>query len=327
MIGQPAFTARPSRGGGIVSCTIGVDQFAFRASDTCEIVRAEKMHRAPGPGGAAGTIAMDGEAVPVYPLETSLGRPATRAASARPAGHIVITRGLAGSAGWLVDRITRSAVDAVSPAPLPHLVGRDATRWFEGLLRVGDRLLLLISPENLDPRSPAGGGAPVAADPGWPSADGAARAQEDQGPPLVVLFFSPGLPHSGAPRSALSARRIAAVIQSVPVIPVPGSAPHIAGVIMWRDEAVPVIDARTTRDRGLTEHARFIVARWGSARRGGHVAFECAGAVVLHQPTREDRQIEDCTAAPFVTGVFGVGGDPVAFLDLDAMLETFSGDN
>ncbi len=317
----PAAAARTPHAGGIVSCTIAGDQFAFRASDACEIVRAEKVRRAPGPDNAVGTIEMNGEAVPVYPLDAALGRPAGRAGSGRVAGHVVITRGRAGSAGWLVDRITRSAVQAMSPAPLPPMVGPLATRWFEGLLRVGERLLLLIAPEDLDPRSGADAGAPARVQLSAPPAGSLAPGPEDQGPPLAVLFFSPALPRCGAPQCALSARRIAAVIQSAPVITVPGSARHIAGVVMWRDEAVPVIDVREAHGRPAPEHARFIVARCGS---GGHVAFECAGGVMLHQPTRQDRQIEDGPVAPFVTGVFGIAGDPVALLDLDAMLAAFS---
>jgi chemotaxis signal transduction protein len=327
MIDRATSTPRAGSDQTIVACAIGDDQYALRGADACEITRADRLRRAGGPEGAVGTLDLHGETVPVFSLATVLARP-PRAAVPRGASdkHVVITRGSAGLVGWLVDRTTRSSIAGRSELiPLPAILGPGATRWFEGLLRIGDRSLLVLTPANLDPREssqPATTDRAVAV----PPASAGPAIGEDSRPPLVVLFSTIALTPSDARRYALSARRVAAVIHSVPITPVPGSAPHIAGLMWWQDAVVPVIDVRDPSCRAaLAEHARYLVARYGPASND-LVAFAVSAGVALHQPTRADRALDVAidSMPPFVAGVFNVGGDPVALLDLPAMTAALS---
>lgn len=324
-------TAGGSHAGGadsVVACTIGDEQFALRGADACEIVRADRMRRAGGAESFLGMLYLNREVVPVYALAAALARPTPSSTGSRPGGnHIVVTRGAAGMVGWLVDRIARPATDGGAQViPLPAIVGPVATKWFEGLVRIGDRSLLLLSPANVDPRAPT---RPARDDGAGPAPGVATRAAADEGrSPLVLLFSSPALPPCGTPRFALSARRIAAVIRSQPVTDVPGSARHVRGVIVWRDTAVPVIDARGKTDlRVPANDDRLVVARCGAAMGGALVAFPIGTDVTLHQPTRADRAADDTRNSnrPFVAGVYSVAGNRVALLDLEAAIASLAG--
>ncbi len=66
------------------------------------------------------------------------------------------------------------------------------------------------------------------------------------------MFSSPALPGCEAPRYALSARRVVAVVPSLAITPVPGSTAPIVGVAVWRGQVTPVVDFRGTRPDGGT---------------------------------------------------------------------------
>ncbi len=326
---QTADASNPRRADSIVACTIGDEQFALRGTDACEIIRAERIRRSAGTETVVGTLYVNRESVPVYALAAALDRPAKSSAGSRPGGHhVVVTRGSTGMVGWLVDRIARPALgDGAQVIPLPAIAGPIATTWFEGLVQIGDRVLLVLSPANLDPRAPSRAGSIVDRVP-LCAAGPADAPVDDTGSPLVLLFSSPALPRCGAPRFALSARRIAAVIRSQPVTVVPGSARHVRGVIVWRDAAVPVIDVRGETDRrAAANDDRLVVARCGAAMNGALVAFPIGVEMTLHQPTRADRQMDEAAESntPFVAGVFSVAGTPVALLDLEAAVAALAG--
>jgi chemotaxis signal transduction protein len=305
--------------GDIVSCVIGGEQYALGGGHIREILRVERMRCGSRPGGAAGVVTIGGETVPVYSLASILDQQSGPADASRPAGsQIIVTHGSRGAVGWLVDGVARSRLPAdARVTPLPPLVGPPATRWFEGLLEIEERSLLVLSPEHLDPRAPS---PPpdrdhrVSASPPTlttrPPRGGAAR--------LVVMFSSPALPRCGAHRYGLSARRIAAVIPSLPICVVPGSAPRVTGVAAWRGGVMPVMDFRDACDRPAIERERLLVVRSG----GALVAFPVEAEMALHQATRDDREADDerDSNPPFVAGTFIVAGSRLALLDLDALL-------
>jgi chemotaxis signal transduction protein len=314
---------------GLVSCIVGATQYAMRGTDIREIVRAERMRRTSLPGtpgrrdGTIGTLAINGDTIPVYALSAILdGVPP--AESAAPTGHhIVVTPGAQGPVGWLADRVVRSQLtDRLDVLPLPVVIATGAAAWFEGVLIVDGTPLLLLAPRQLDPRATRQRpDAPVtAAEPDDPSAP----MRGDAGPPLVVKFSSPALPSCGSARYALSARRIAAVVQSLAITPVPGCPPHLSGVAVWRGQVTPVVDFRSADERRTAVGGnRFLIARCGRPLRGGSVAFAVDSELVLHKPTLEDREVDDAEPTPaFVAGTFNVSGDRLALLDLDTLLLT-----
>jgi chemotaxis signal transduction protein len=139
----------------------------------------------------------------------------------------------------------------------------------------------------------------------------------------VLLFSTRALPPSGVQRYAISARQVVAVVESLPVVRVPGSLPHMRGIAVWRGDVVPVIDFRGEEARAGRVSDRYLIARCGPGHAGAPVAFGVDPAIVLHRPTRDDRENPGVAEAPpHVTGFFGVGGEPIGLVDLDALIDT-----
>ena len=309
--------------GGLVSCVVGARQYAMRGTDVREIVRAERMRRSNGRDGTVGTLSVNRETIPVYSLRATLDGASPSESASTTGHHIVVTPSTGGPIGWLADRIVRSHMtDELEILPLPPVVATVATAWFEGLLIVDGTPVLLLSPRHLDPRA-----ARDRAETEAPCEMLETAPTPPSGhhrPPLIVMFSSPALPQSGAARYALSARRIAAVVQSLAVTPVPGCPPHVAGVAVWRNHVMPVVDFRSTDERNAAASgSRYLIARCGRSLRGGSVAFHVDSELILHQPTRDDRKVEDIDSPPpFVAGTFTVSGERLALLDLDTLLLT-----
>ena len=85
----------------------------------------------------------------------------------------------------------------------------------------------------------------------------------------------------------------------------------------------PLIDFRDPDDRDRdTDRQRCIVAQCGARLSGTLVAFPIDSEIALHRPGAADRQVSDVPRPPFADGMFGVGGELVALLNLDALLTT-----
>lgn len=313
--------ARHSSGlDGLVCCDVGTEQYALRGSNVKVVARAEQMDVATG-GAQLGTLRHRGETIPVFGLAALLDRAANVPS---PRDHIVVSAGAAGPIGLLVDRLARlpEAVGAAI-APLPPVVGPTASAWFEGLVTLGDRACLVVSPAGLDPSAP-----PALRRPSFEpmSKTAGAGAAAD----IVVVFSSPVLPAIGVRRYALSARLLGAVVQSLARVPLPAHPPCVKELASWRDAAVPVLDfstpesaprvEATARASGLRARERYLVVGGGSTRQPAYVAFAVDDDVTLHRATREDRLVASPALPEFVRGVFAAGGENVALLDLDALL-------
>jgi chemotaxis signal transduction protein len=318
-----------SIGDGIVRCAIGLEQYALRSGDVRHITRAEQLQAGAGPDGRVGTIRVGDETVPVF----ALGRVLRRPQSGSDDGHHIAVTGEPGAlVGWLVDRIVRMALpDSTHVVALPAVLGTRATTWFEALIAVGDESVLLLSPALMNPLAPAF----ERAEPGEvfvaPAAAGGSVPE-----PMVVIFSSPALrlapealaqdrrselapdvDPSRVTRYALSGRQIAAIVQPLPVIAIPGSARHVKGVAWWRQAIVPVIDFRN----GSGEHSpcpRWIVAQSSHRPAESLVALPIDSDVRLHRASADDRRIER-DGGLFARGVYSINNEPVALLDLEAL--------
>jgi len=104
---------------GLVCCTAGEREFALRAADVRQILPAEQMRLAAGEDTLAGTLDLDGQAVPVFRLESILGRTASPQYVLDPVScHIAVTGAIDDhvaiyvlAAGFVLDN---HACDAVS---------------------------------------------------------------------------------------------------------------------------------------------------------------------------------------------------------------------
>jgi chemotaxis signal transduction protein len=309
-----------SRDEGLVCCTVGDRQYALRGADVRQIVRVEKMRAAAGGDSKAGTLDLAGQPVPVFRLGSVLNRMASqRPASASGGHHIAVTGEGSEIVGWLVDRVVRTPLsDDAQVAPLPAVVGPTATSWFEALVKLGGTSLLLMVPQYLNPMAQRklrpGAGRP-AGSPAAPAKTG------DSAEPIVLLFSTPALPRCSATRFALSGRQVAAIAQPMSPIPVPGCAPCITGVVWWRDLVVPVIDFRGAGEHNdAPQRRRQLIAQCGPRLGNTLVAFAVDSEITLHRPDTGDQKTAGVPCPPFAAGVFDIGGEPVALLDLDALL-------
>jgi chemotaxis signal transduction protein len=303
---------------GLVCCTAGDREFALRGADVRQIVPAEKMRAVGGDDMIAGTLDLDGQAVPVFRLESVLGRTASPRHPRGGSCHIAVTGDGSEIVGWLVDQVVRTPLsDDTKMSPLPAIIGPAARSWFEALVKRDGTSMLLIAPQYLNP---------LAQQTVNPNAR-AAFAPVGQGKtadasePIVLLFSTPALPRCAATRFALSGRQVAAIAQPMSTIPVPGSATYVTGVAWWRDLVVPVIDFRgwSEQDDGA-ERRRQLIAQCGPRLGNALVAFEVDAEIALHRPGAGDQKAAGVQCPPFAAGMFDIGGEPVALLDLDLLL-------
>jgi len=302
----------------LVCCWIGDKQYAFHDTAVRQIARVEKMRSDGTADGRAGVLDVGGQTVPVFRLGDILTRGAQSTSSHGSGNHIAVTGGANELTGWLVDYIERTTVPAGAPvASLPSVIGPRASAWFESLVWLGTTSVLLMSPRYLNPlnrRRPK-------VDVSKPSAAGAKRQTSEAGERVVLLLSTPALPPAGAPRFALSGKRVAAITQPIPGIQVPGSAPHVTGVSWWRNAVVPVIDFRGPGDHDDTEERRrCVIAQCGPRLGNTLVAFPVDAEIAMHRPGAGDRQVTGMSCPPFISGMFEIGGEVVGLLDLDALL-------
>jgi chemotaxis signal transduction protein len=299
----------------LVCCWVGEKQYAFYDTDVRQIARVEKMRAETAADGRAGVLDVGGQPVPVFRLSSLFARGSSRAAQSG-GHHIAVTGTRRDMVGWLVDRIVRTTLPQDTHiGSLPILVGPVAANWFESLVKIGGTSVLLMSPRTLNPaaqRRPR---------PEPPKAAPAVRRKGDATERVVLLFSTPALPSAGAARFALSGKRIAAITQPMPTIPVPGAAPHVIGVSWWRNAVVPVIDFRGSGERDeAAERRRFVIAQCGPRLANTLIAFPVDAEIAMHRPDGSDRHVANGDCPPFVGGMFEIGGEVVGLLDLDALL-------
>jgi chemotaxis signal transduction protein len=305
-----------SRDEGILRCSVGQEQYAFRTIDVRHLARAEQIRDDANTDGRVGVLKLAGLSVPVFALGRALGRPGPTPVRI-PDQHVAVTGGRDGLVGWLVDKIARTAsLPREAVAPMPRSVGMPASKWFEALVTFGpDDSALLISPEYLNPLVTLDvepDTAPVV--PRMP-----ARASEQRAEVVAVLFSTDSLPPSPAGRYALSGRQVAAVVQPVAPIPVPGASRHVIGVTRWRQSVVPIVEFRHTPQRSPSDGRR-LIAQTGPGGAESLVAFSINTEVVMHRPEANHALIADAACPPFCSGMFDVDGEVVGLLDLEALL-------
>jgi chemotaxis signal transduction protein len=204
----------------------------------------------------------------------------------------------------------------VAVVSLPVVVGPIAELWFEAIVKFADTSLLLIAPQHLNPSSYRSSRAD-----GARAFRGPTSRIDNATERMVLLFSTPALPRCEARRYALSGRQIAAIVQPLSPMEVPGSAPHVTGVAWWRDGVVPVIDFRGRGEHGdAATRRRCVIAQCSTRLGGALVAFSVDADIALHRPAVDNRQVPGLPRPAFVSGMFEVAGEAVALLDLDALL-------
>lgn len=303
----------------LMRCSTGHGEFAVRSDDVRHVARAEQLRDEAAADGRVGALSLGSQLVPVFSLEQTLGLTA-HSRRTQADQHIAVTGEGANLVGWLVDQLTREPASGVKMSPMPPAVGGRACQWFEAVVRYasGD-VGLLLDPRQLSPL----GHHAVAAHRHAAAFTSPALGHVSSAEPVALLFSTAAFPSSAIDKFALSGRQVAAIVQPTGTVAVPGCAPHVSGLMIWRDAAVPIVDYRAN-PRDQSRQWRRLIARCG-ARSQWLVAFAIDDEVVMHRPGADNRPIDGAAGPPFASVLFDVNGDRVALLDLDALVPGLSG--
>ena len=283
-------------------CLVGADQYAVRGADVRLVARAEQLTPQTGGDGRVGVLPRAGGDVPVYSLPSLLGG----ARDTRTADRHIVVIGSGDALALLVDRVVRAPAGSARELPLPTAAGRQAARWFSGLLTLSETSCLVLNPSGL---RPGAWSAPPGAGPLRRAHGRAPAAVED----LAFVFTSEAVPTCDGARQAVPASRLAAIVQSLPLVAVPGVAAHVAAFAAWRDAAVPVVDY--SRGFVATQTARrFAVLVAGDAAL---IAVPVDADAELRRAAPQDRRAGGTVLPAHVKGMFDTGGGRVALLDLE----------
>jgi chemotaxis signal transduction protein len=236
--------------------------------------------------------------VPVFSLAGRLGRPVEGGGSLQ---RIVVLNSLAsplpaGKAGggqpWamLVDRVSQViSVPADRVVPLPLVVVNPAASYFQGVIRLGKELILLLSPEHLHPDW-----RPTDLQPfGYTPLD-FARDRQGKPPTLnpeskiqnpkskigsrgqIMLFSTTETRQDERPLAyGWSISQVPEILTPLPLVPVPAAPDFVLGLTNWRDRPVPVLDLDARlgmgpgTSRSVNGQARFLIVRDGGDANGG----------------------------------------------------------
>jgi chemotaxis signal transduction protein len=268
-----------------IRCTTGSETYALDMASVYSIQRSDNLHLEPGVKNTLGWFPVRDEQAPVFGLAESLGHPGQSQFAGR---RVVLMNPLPGKTGmWglLVDQVSQvfsTSYQALNPLPGALCAGEH--RYFGAALQTEDELVLMLEPAGIYPPGiyPAGvyldQPLPVAGDirevrfakepVSKPAGGQAAAARRIRGQKQLIVFALPGENHKL--QYALSITQVLEILAPLPVIPVPGAAPYIPGLVNWRNHPVPLIDLQ--RRLGLEvvrapDLARLMIVRAQSKKR------------------------------------------------------------
>lgn len=233
----------------------------------------------------------------------------------------------------LVDRVSQvNKVQADQMMPLPPIPVSPHADYFECVIKVDERLILLLSPERLHPEALADVRAKVdettnpAAVPGTspsePNFTGSHRSHAQ----IVVFQVTEPHPTERAMSFGLSISQVREIAESPPIIPIPGAPASVSGLVDWRGLPVPIIDvaerlglAQAPADR----RTRLVIARdRGTSGRGVLVGLTSRPAIrllrlpVAHLPSKRPLHLD-----PALTrGVFELESETLVIPDIREIL-------
>jgi len=260
MLEHPS-TSPPLR---FVRCEAGNQRFALDTVWVRSIQRVDRLRPNPAELDARdqpmGWVEGPPGEIPVYRLATLLGLPAQSNGRHR---RVLVLQPVAGTpaAGepWAlqVDRISQVIVAlADRVTTLPPVLAQPGNRFFQGVVRLGETLILLLAPDRVHPQAGWPALDPELTPPGPPFAGpagarpagararaGAVGAAARPGRGRMLLFTSrPPAPGSRPVVYGLSITQVPEVLVPGTIVPVPGAPPYVRGLINWRHHPVPLID-------------------------------------------------------------------------------------
>lgn len=249
LVDSPIVRETGSREGTLwLRCQSGPITSLIAHSGVSSIHRREHWEPVSGEAALAGWLVVPGSRVPVYHLAALLGQPWSQ----QPRSALrVRTAGPQFAVG--VDSLSRLTLPAgTQHAALPWVLRKSVRNAVAAIADTGQGLAICVDVELLNPAlNPAmdGGVSHMAASArqpgmGFAGARGPAAAAVTPGAVGKLLAFHLPGPVAGGttPLIGLSFLQVLEVAESLPYLPLPGSAAEMPGLVWWRDHPVPFVD-------------------------------------------------------------------------------------
>lgn len=268
---------------GLLRCRVGGEAYGFEMSAVVGVIHVSSMLRpvAAAPREPVGWVASPNEPdVPVYRLADCLHHECSQTESGQ---HVVVVRSSLGPQGYLVDSVSRElSIPAEQVHACPELLNDPARRLFNSVVLVresghDDSLILVLSPERLHRDA-----VPLLTNSHSPTAissEHSGNRRADSAPPAmrcetnsdrIILFPLANSRIDGYELlCGLSIAQVVEILEPLPINSIPFAPPQVAGFVMWRGQALPVlqlsrrlgvVDAATTSRMMIVRHGQEFLA-------------------------------------------------------------------
>lgn len=216
--------------------------------------------------------------------------------------------------------------------PLSPILVSPHADYFECVIKVDERLILLLSPEQLHPEALADVRAKVDETTNPAAIPGTSRSEPNPIDPhhshgqIVVFQVTEPHPTERATSFGLSISQVREIAESPPIIPIPGAPASVSGLVDWRGLPVPIIDI--AERLGLAQapadmRTRLVIARdIGTSGKGALVGLISRPAIrllrlpVAHLPFKRSLHLD-----PSLTrGVFELESETLVIPDIQGIL-------
>jgi len=283
----------------------------------------EQLHQQQGAeGGTIGWCMSGSDKIPVFRLAALLHRPYD---ASQAAGKIVVLNTQPQPWAVLVERIENvMQVTAADVLPLPAMARNPAAPFFDGVVQSPDGMMLSLLPEGLRPQATTRAvyaslaSLPESSSPavGTPSAAG-------QTGKIICFSTADSAGHASAITFGLSVSQVPRVLQSFSLLPIPGAAAFVLGLVDWQGYPLTVIDL--SRRLGgaaspVMSDSRLFIVR--ASTRQAFVSFPVRPQVrvrslpIAHQPSGRALPLQ----AALLRGKFDLTDETLVIPDIDSLL-------
>ncbi len=337
----------------LIQCTVGDETYGLDMSWVRNIQRADRLRpvleaEADNTAGLVGWLPGHQSNIPVFSLAKRLGTPAL-AVKGGALQRIIVLPSPTPPSGpkdqgeqlWalLVDHVSQVIqVPTDRFYPLPPVVANPVTNYFEGIIRLEETLILLISPAWLHPDTASNISHSQTTDSesqiltekpefGFKEPESKNPKPEIQNlkssTGRIMIFSTPHPePHDQILSFGLSLTQVPEILRSRPLIPVPAAPLFVLGLINWRDRPVPVIDLEARL--GLTSqtpplvngYSRLMIARETFVGFPIESGVQALRLPLAHQPSSQTLALDQ----NLVKGMVDIEGATLVLPDIQEIL-------
>ena len=304
-------------------CVIADETYCLNMSWVRGIQRTEQFHQQQGAeGGVIGWYMSSAGKIPVLGLAAQLHRP-YEAGQAK--GKIVVLNTQPQPWALLVERLESVLqVSAADVVPLPALARNPAAPFFDGVVQTPDGMMLSLVPEGLCPQAAtrAVGASMASRSEICPPTVGTHAAAGHTG--KLICFSTADSPvQASAITFGLSVSQVPCVLQSFSLLPVPGAAAFVLGLVDWQGYPLAVIDL--SRRLGgaaspVMSDSRLLIAR--ASTRQAFVSFPVRPQMrvrslpMAHRPSVRALPLQEA----LLRGKFDLTNETLVIPDIDSLL-------